>query len=374
VKEKNFKNYIKKNNNLSESTLFLREYGYQLINKFVNLDSKIKEFKELDDPDDEMEELLQEWINHIVQNPPKKKKLTPIVLKQYANAVNAYLKYHRFRIDIKTLKFPKQLYEEKYPITVEEIQRILKAAKWIKQAYYLCLISTGARPREILGLTKNDVEWIGDKYKALIPAELTKKGLSRTVFFSKECNPFLNQVMKNQEVYLFPHNENLHQAVSNQGRVLREYCDKAGLNQKHKTTGNYKINLYSFRRFFFTKALDLLKNDIAHALIGHGAYLQVYQSRTEEQKKQLWDEVEPEILIFDQSKKEQKIRDLEVALKHSTQLEERINDQDKRINELSNSEKELVKAFKMIKSGFATLEDIEDNKVRVNLTDKAIEE
>ena len=146
MKDKNFENYLEKNDNLSKSTLSLRVYGYQLINKFVNLDSKIKEFKKLNDPDEEMEELLQDWVNHLVKNPPNKTKLTPIVLKQYANAINAYLKYHRFRIDIRALKFPKQLYEEKYPITVEEIQGILKAASWIKQAYYLCLISTGAKP------------------------------------------------------------------------------------------------------------------------------------------------------------------------------------------------------------------------------------
>jgi len=172
MKEKNFENYLDKNNNLSRASLSLRTYGYRLINRYVNLDSKIIEFKKLDEPDEEMEELLQDWINYLVKNPPKKNKLTPLVLKQYANAVNAYLKYHRFRIDIKTLKFPKQLYEEKYPITVEEIQQILRVASWIKQAYYLCLISTGARPREILGLKKDDVELIGDKYKALIPINL----------------------------------------------------------------------------------------------------------------------------------------------------------------------------------------------------------
>jgi hypothetical protein len=45
VKEKNFENYLDKNENLSESTLALRVYGYQLINKFVNLDSIIKEIR-----------------------------------------------------------------------------------------------------------------------------------------------------------------------------------------------------------------------------------------------------------------------------------------------------------------------------------------
>ena len=336
MKEKNFENYLEKNNNLSGSTLSLRIYGYRLINKFVNLDSKIIEFKKLEEPDEEMEELLQEWINHLVKNPPKKTELTPIVLKHYANAVNAYLKYHRFRIDIRTLKFPKQLYEEKYPITVEEIQQILKVAKWTKQAYYLCLISTGARPREILGLTKNDVEWIGDKYKALIPSELTKKGLSRTVFFSKECNPYLNQIMKKDKIDLFPHHENLTQAVSNEGAVFREYCDKVGYNQKQKTTSRNKINLYSFRRFFFTKALDHFKDDIAHAMVGHGAYLQVYQSRTEQQKKELWDELEPEILIFDQSKKEQKIRDLEVAVKQNQDQSIKIKKLEEKLEKITN--------------------------------------
>jgi len=270
------------------------------------------------------------------------------------------------------LKFPKQLYEEKYPITVEEIQQILRVAKWIKQAYYLCLISTGARPREILGLTKKDVVWVGDRYKALIPADLTKKGLSRTVFFSKECNPFLNQILKNQESDLFPHHENLKLAVSNEGAVFREYCEKVGFNQKQSTTSRNKINLYSFRRFFFTKALDHFKDDIAHAMVGHGAYLQVYQSRTEQQKKELWDELEPEILVFDQSKKEQEIRDLKIAVNHTNNLEEKIDGMEKRIDELSNSKEELLKAFKMIKSGFATLENIKDNKINVKLTDKAV--
>ena len=71
MKEKNFENYLEKNNNLSEASLSLRTYGHQLINKFVNLDSKITEFKKLDEPDEEMEELLQDWINYLVKNPFK---------------------------------------------------------------------------------------------------------------------------------------------------------------------------------------------------------------------------------------------------------------------------------------------------------------
>lgn len=56
MKDKNFENYLEKNNNLSRASLSLRTYGYQLINRYVNLDSKIIEFKKLEDPDEEMEE------------------------------------------------------------------------------------------------------------------------------------------------------------------------------------------------------------------------------------------------------------------------------------------------------------------------------
>jgi len=374
MKVKNFDNFLEKNSNLSKSFIDVLNYGNTLINEFVDLNSKITEFKKLEEPDEEMEELLQEWINHLVKNPPRKKNLSTQVLKQYVNAVNKYLKYHRFHTELKNLKFPKQLRDEKYALTEGEIKQILEVAKWEKKAYYLCLLSTGARPREILGLTKDDVEWVGDKYKAIIPARLSKRGHSRTIFFSKECTPFLNSLMKREGDNVFPHQDNIKSAMSNEAIVFASYCDKVGLSQKYDTTKYRKITLYSFRSFFITKALDLLKDDIVHALVGHSGYLQGYQRRTDEQKKELWDELEPEILIFDQSKKEQKIRDLEIALNHTKNLEERINDQDRKINELSDSKEELLIAFKMIKSGFATLEDIEDNKVRVNLTDKAIEE
>ena len=326
VKERNWANFLIKNQHLSEPSIEKKQYGYDLINKYVDLDAKIKEFKLLEDPDGEMEELLQEWINHLVKNPTKNKPLSTQSIKQYANAVNSYISYQRFRVQVKQLQFPKELKEERYALSREEILQIFKDIPWIKQAYYLCLISTAARPREILGLSKNDLEWVGDKWKAKIPAELTKKRISRTIFFSKECNPYLNSIMKKPGSALFEHNKNLRRAVSNEGNVFRSYLKKIGLDEKYPTTGFGKINLYCFRGYFFTKALDLLKDDIAHAMLGHGAYLQQYQRRTDAQKKQIWDEVEPEILIFDESKKDKKIKDLEIAVLQNQDLTKRIEE------------------------------------------------
>ena len=52
--------------------------------------------------------------------------------------------------------------------------------------------------------------------------------------------------------------------------------------------------------------MRITDDDTAHALIGHGAYLQQYQHRTDEEKMELWQEIEPEILIGENKKKQAK--------------------------------------------------------------------
>jgi predicted RNase H-like nuclease (RuvC/YqgF family) len=57
--------------------------------------------------------------------------------------------------------------------------------------------------------------------------------------------------------------------------------------------------------------------------------------------------VEPEILVFDQSKKDQKIRDLEIAITQNKNLEEKVEEQGKQINSLTR-EIEKVKQWREI--------------------------
>jgi len=63
---------------------------------------------------------------------------------------------------------------------------------------------------------------------------------------------------------------------------------------------------------------------------------EILDSRTEQQKKELWDELEPEILIFDQTKKEQKIRDLEVAVKQNQDQSIKIKKLEEKLEKITN--------------------------------------
>ena len=116
--------------------------------------------------------------------------------------------------------------------------------------------------------------------------------------------------------------------------VFNRVLTKVGLDMRYESTGYHKINLYCFRGSFFTKALKVHNDDTAHAMIGHGAYLQQYQRRTDDEKLELFEELEKEVLIFDLTKKDQQIKKLKEANTMLVDQAEEIKEQDKRIRNL----------------------------------------
>ena len=160
--------------------------------------------------------------------------------------------------------------------------------------------------------------------------------MSRTSFFSKECTFTLKRLLEKVEddQTVFTKNPILKNARTSEDRVLCRHLEKLGMDYKFETTGYSKINLYCFRAYFFTKAIRLFNEDIAHAMIGHGAYLQQYQRRNEAEKEELFDELEPELLIFDQTKNKEKIKKLQTANTKISELEQDNQDNKSKIAQL----------------------------------------
>ena len=90
-------------------------------------------------------------------------------------------------------------------------------------------------------------------------------------------------------------------------------------------SGQYKINTHSFRAFFITK---VSRHDptFAKKLAGQKGYLLQYDRMTEEEKLEKYIEFEPNLLIFDQSKKNAEIEKLQKENKESTQHRQLIDD------------------------------------------------
>tara|TARA_Y100001938_G_C8082994_1_gene430252 strand:- start:970 stop:2049 length:1080 start_codon:yes stop_codon:yes gene_type:complete len=255
-------------------------------------------------------------------------------LQGYLGHIKKYLKYWRIHIDLKDeIEMPPKILEERYAIPLEEIQNIIRNVKWKYQGYFLSEASCGARPSEVMSLRKKDYFWTGKRWGATIQARFTKKKISRTVFFSSECSPYIVKILKNltDEDRVWSPNPNcpdekVGQKANTAGKRFQEACSRIGYDEKYESTGFYKRNMYCFRAFFFTKALDSLSDskDLAHAMIGHGAYLQSYQRRTVQQKEELYEQIEPALLVFDQSKNIAKIKKLE-------EQNEKILEQDERL-------------------------------------------
>ena len=112
---------------------------------------------------------------------------------------------------------------------------------------------------------------------------------------------------------IFTDNPNLEYARNNEDLVFAQCRQRVGFTEKYETTGFNKINLYCFRGYFYTRALKKVGDQTAMAMMGWGAYLSQYQRRTDEEKEELWDEIEPEILIYDLTKKDNQIKELKKA-------------------------------------------------------------
>ena len=162
-----------------------------------------------------------------------------------------------------------------------------------RRGYYLALKDTGCRPIEIIGLRKKDFTLINGKYKALIPAHLTKKKITRTVAFSRESSPYITKFLSRcNDEYDNPFGSNSDPEIAREteDRVFRYYCDKLGkddgqFNARYESTGYHKINLYCLRGYFFTKVLRAVGDDTAHAMIGHG---HISSNTREEQMRKNW--------------------------------------------------------------------------------------
>lgn len=305
------------------------------VSNFDKVLQDVLKIKDIEKREDEITDIIQDWVNLT------SKTKTFNTIKVQLSGINKYLKYYKIKIIFsEEIEFPQHIQEARYPISIDEIIQIISVAGYKQKAYYLCLISSGSRPIEVIGLKKKNITWTGERYTAIVPARLTKKKMDREIFFSVECNPYLKKLLSkyDDENTIFTENPNLANARSSEGQLLQAYVEKLGLDKKFDVTGYNKINLYCFRGYFFTKAIRVFNEDIAHSMIGHGAYQQVYQRRTTAEKEELYIELEPDILIFDQTKNVEKIKKLKEA---TTQ----IKDQQKEIDEMKEKQNKFEKMW-----------------------------
>jgi len=245
------------------------------------------------------------------------KKISPQTIPSYLSHVTGYFNYRGIKLtslDKKSIRYPKVVKEEKYPLSKNDIKQILDIASYKRKILYLTLSSSGMRIGETLALRKKDFDTSGKRIMINIPAKITKTKASRRVFVSLEVGPYLmkrlNEIENNDLV--FGTNEKIVQAESTEEKIFTRLTDKIFSNMPRYESGTRKITLHSFRAFFITQAVRTVGDSFAHAVSGQEGYLKVYKRYDNEAMLEDYLKLEPALFITRDSGISEQSKDKEI--------------------------------------------------------------
>jgi integrase len=288
--------------------------------------------------------VLQDWINW-----NESRGLGNYTIRISFSNLRRYL----FHLGIKTheqdikeyLRFGKRVKEERHPLSDEEYRNIVSgfSRNPRMQAFLLMLGSSGMRMGEALKLKKKDLDFTTKRVKVNIPAD-TKTRTGRSTYISNEAKrklePFLEKM--SSEDYIFgKHGKVPH--IHNFSRAMIRMLDKLEMNEKYQSNSFRKISTHSFRAYFFTKAARKHGENYAHRLVGHGGYLMQYDRMTEEEKLQMYLELEPDLVIYDQTKNELEINRLRDKVEGLDELKQEVR---KLREQQANSDKKILETIR----------------------------
>lgn len=291
---------------------------------------------------------LQTWINY------NEKTLSPSSIMGYFSNISKYHYYRGIKLtpqDIKeNLTFPRKLQQDPHPLTLEEIRKIMSVTSYKRQSIYLAMTSSGMRIGEVIRIRKKDLDLTGDRVKVNIPAGITKTKRSRITFLSQEASKHLRLSELDDNDFVWGTSKKFDTNRALEEMMFRKYLYTVGLTEKDEETGLLKINLHSFRAYFFTRAAKIHDEGYAHAMTGHGAYLAVYNRLSDGDKLERYLELESELLVFDESRKNAEIHklkkekaELEIKNNEVRNLKEKAKNSEERLNDFGQVLEEFEK-------------------------------
>jgi len=164
----------------------------------------------------------------------------------------------------------------------------------------------------------------GPRIKVNIPAT-TKTRTGRTTYLSLEAEKILRPHLENigLDDYVFTM-KNSNDYSSSVRTMLSRIVDKLQLVDKYQSNNIRKITTHSFRAYFFTKAARKHGENYAHKIVGHGGYLMQYDRMTEDEKLEMYIELEPDLVVFDQTKNELEINRLRAKVDEIDSLKDEV--------------------------------------------------
>ena len=261
----------------------------------------------------------------------------PQTIRDYFSTIKDYLrKCEGVRLTSEDVKdyitFPKHMKQQREPIQLEIIKKIMSHADPTRRALYYVLLTSGMRLGEGLSLKKTSFNIDVRPIQVHLRAQDTKTGEARDTFISEEAwervQP-IYEVTKDGE-YLFNNYTSKFKAVVSEDRyfgrlrdkIAKKYGDKPPCDQYPEGTGILKhyeesvrhiVQIHAFRAWFMTKASMKHGSDYSHGLAGHHTYLDQYIRIPNKQKAKMYLSMEKELLIESSRVHSEQFHEVEIA-------------------------------------------------------------
>jgi integrase len=285
------------------------------------------------------EDVLNPYLAHLSKDGIMRRTQT-----MYFSAINTYLHHKGISLNEKEnrdeLDFGRQLEDELYVLTMDDIQKIFSVIPPKKKAFYYSLLSTGCRPSELLQIRKKHIDFSLKRVKIKISSKTTKTSKSRTVFLTKEALNYLSVRLKqiDDDELVFTDNPKTKDVVTKEGILFGNWLDSVGLDEKYESNGRRKITMYSFRSYFFGVCADTHREAYAHRMTGHGGYLPQYDRWNDEKKLEYYLKVEPDLTVNNEERIKIKQEQIDVG---NYELEQEKENQQLMKNQMDEMKQEI---------------------------------
>jgi len=301
--------------------LALKTFGKFLVEKYPGLEeSKMIEDLKTIQHDKENYTKLYHFLNSFVQfmiskgNASRTIQLNLAMLKSFFrfNGIRIYNEDSKQFINI-----PKIIKERKVPITHAILAQLVKYANPEYGAFILFLASSGMRLGEGLGIRISDLDLSTNPVTIKVRAEIAKTREERITFITRETyesiKPLLSKRLAIDYVF-FP--ERTGDVSSRVEMTFDNIRERAGLETRYQNGWNH-VHIHALRSFFISQC-ERVHEGFGHALAGHGKYMKEYESYSDEQLREFYLKIEPEVTVSNEGRlkaentnKDKKLKEME---------------------------------------------------------------
>ncbi|MDG6970696.1 MAG: tyrosine-type recombinase/integrase [Nitrososphaerota archaeon] len=248
------------------------------------------------------------------------KGIKPKTLTGYVHAAKKFLLFLDVRIDAQRFREkvdqPRILKIEDEPLSMETLRKVLTLGRPNRKmlALVLLLLSSGMRLGEALKLKVSDLDLSASPARATIRAENTKGGRQRVVFMTDEARDAIRRILwdwdpaprapkakvvpARPDRAVFDFDGDIWGREKTAIRTFRRVCERAGCNRLIEGHRIHVVHFHLFRKYFLTKGSDIIGEHAAHALCGHGFYMDTYYRKTVEERAADYRRLVPHLTVL----------------------------------------------------------------------------